>query len=263
LEGTPVTKILLTMIALLLSSMGTAATANAAEIKVLSAGSLKLAMDQLLPEFQRSSGDTVTIDYGTAGAIAGRIQKGELADVTIVSRSQLEMLAGQGRVAQGSRVNIAGVGVGVAIRKGAPKPDISSVEAFKRALLSARSVGYVNPALGSSSGIYVAAMLERLGVAQELKSKVKLVTVAGDIDGVFQGVANGEIEMQIGQISEIAISPGVDLAGPLPNEIQNLTYLAAGVVAASKAPGPANAFIRFIASPTAAAVLKANGFQPG
>jgi molybdate transport system substrate-binding protein len=258
-----VTKTLLTMIALLLSSMGTTATANAAEIKVLSAGSLKLAMDQLLPDLQRSSGDTVTIDYGTAGAIAGRIQKGELADVTIVSRSQLEMLEGQGKVAQGSRVNIAGVGVGVAIRKGSPKPDISSVEAFKRALLSARSVGYVNPALGSSSGIYVAAMLERLGVAQELKSKVKLVTVAGDIDGVFQGVANGEIEMQIGQISEIAISPGVDLAGPLPSEIQNLTYLAAGVVAASKAPGPANAFIRFIASPTAAAVLKANGFQPG
>jgi molybdate transport system substrate-binding protein len=257
------TKMSLTMMALLLNSMGAAATANASEIKVLSAGSLKLALDQLLPNFQKSSGDTVTIDYGTAGAIAGRIQKGELADVTIVSRSQLEMLESQGKVAPGSRVNIAGVGVGVAIRKGAPKPDLSSVEAFKRALISARSVGYVNPALGSSSGIYVAAMLERLGVAQDLKSKIKLVTVAGDIDGVFQGVANGEIEMQIGQVSEIAIAPGVDLAGPLPNEIQNFTFLAAGVVAVSKAPEPANAFIKFIASPTAAAVLKAKGFQPG
>ena len=220
-------------------------------------------MDQLVPDFQKSSGDSVTIDYGTAGAIAGRIQKGELADVTIVSRSQLEMLESQGKVAQGSRVNIAGVGVGVAIRKGALKPDISSVEAFKRTLISARSVGYVNPALGSSSGIYVAGMLERLGIAQDLKSKIKLVTVGEDIDSVFQGVANGEIEMQIGQISEIMISPGVDLSGPLPNEIQNLTLLAAGVVAASKAPGPANAFIKFISSPTAAAVLKAKGFQPG
>jgi molybdate transport system substrate-binding protein len=257
------TKISSTMIAVVLSSMGAAAPANAAEIRVLCAGSLKLALDQLLPNFQKSSGDTVTIDYGTAGAIAGRIQKGELADVAIVSRSQLEMLEGQGKVAQGSRVNIASVGVGVAIRKGAPKPDLSSVDAFKRALISARSVGYVNPALGSSSGIYVAAMLERLGIAQDLKSKIKLVTVGGDIDGVFEGVANGEIEMQIGQVSEIAIAPGVDLAGSLPNEIQNLTFLAAGVVAASKAPAPANAFIAFIASPTAAAVLKAKGFQPG
>jgi molybdate transport system substrate-binding protein len=258
-----VTKISLMIITLVLNSLGASATANAAGIRVLSAGSLKLAMDQLVPDFQKSSGDTVTIDYGTAGAIAGRIQKGESADVAIVSRSQLEMLESKGKVAQGSRVNIAGVGVGVAIRKGAPKPDISSVEAFKRAVISARSVGYVNPALGSSSGIYVAGMLERLGIAQDLKSKIKLVTVGEDIDSVFQGVANGEIEMQIGQISEIMISPGVDLAGPLPNEIQNLTLLAAGVVAASKAPGPANAFIKFIDSPTAAAVLKAKGFQPG
>jgi molybdate transport system substrate-binding protein len=258
-----VTKISSTVIALVLSAMGAAATANAAEIKVLSAGSLKLALNQLLPDFQKSSGHTVTIDYGTAGAIAGRIQKGEPADVTIVSRSQLEMLESQGKVAQGSRVNIAGVGIGVAIRKGAPKPDISSVEAFKRALIAARSIGYVNPALGSSSGIYVAGMLERLGVAQDLKSKIKLVTVEGDIDGVFHGVASGEIEMQIGQISEIAISPGVELAGPLPSEIQNLTLLAAGIVAASKAPESAGAFIKFIASPAAASVLKANGFQPG
>jgi molybdate transport system substrate-binding protein len=261
--GVPVTKSSLMIIGLVLSSMGAAATATAAEIRVLSAGSLKLAVDHLLPDFQKSSGDTVTIEYGTAGAIAGRIQKGELADVVIASRSQLETLESQGKVAPGSRVNIASVGVGVAIRKGAPKPDISSVEAFKRALISAQSVGYVNPALGSSSGIYVAAMLERLGIAQDLKSKTKLVTVGSDIDSVFQGVANGEIEMQIGQISEIVISPGVDLAGPLPDAIQNLTFLAAGVVAASKAPGPANAFIKFIASPAAAAVLKAEGFQPG
>jgi molybdate transport system substrate-binding protein len=255
-------KISSAVIALVLGSMA-AATANAAEIKVLSAGSLKLALNELLPDFQKSSGDTVTIDYGTAGAIVGRIQKGEPADVAIVSRSQLELLERQGKVAQGTRVNIAGVGVGVAIRKGAPKPDISSVEAFKRALMSARSIGYVNPALGSSSGIYVAAMLDRLGIAQDLKSKIKLVTVERDIDGVFQGVASGEIEMQIGQISEIAISPGVELAGPLPSEIQNLTLLAAGIVAAGKAPEPANAFIKFIASPAAAVVLKAKGFQPG
>jgi molybdate transport system substrate-binding protein len=249
--------------ALFLNAMTTGATVNAAEIKVLSAGSLKLAMDQLLPVFQKTSGDTVTIDYGTAGAIVGRIQKGEFADVSIASGSQLELLEKQGKVLRGSRVNIAGVGVGVAVRKGAPKPDVSTVEAFKRSLSAARTIGYVNPALGSSSGIYVAAMLERIGMAQDLKPKIKLVTVGNDIDAVFQGVANGEIEMQIGQISEIVISPGVDFAGPLPDEIQNVTLLAAGVVAVSKEPGAANALIKFISSPAAAAVLKANGFRPG
>jgi molybdate transport system substrate-binding protein len=250
-------------IAFLLNTMVAAATASAGEIKVLSAGSLKLALNQLLPQFQKSSGDTVTIDYGTAGAIVSRIQKGESADVAIASRSQLELLEGQGKIAPGSRINIAGVGIGVAMRKGASKPDISSVEAFKRALLSAGSIGYVNPALGSSSGIYVAGMLERLGIAEELKSKIKLVTVAGDIDGVFQGVANGEIDLQIGQISEIAISPGVDLAGPLPNEIQNFTLLAAGVVTTSKRAETAAALIKFIASPAASVVLKTRGFEPG
>src|SRR3984893_5430254 len=251
------------MIALVLSSMGAAATANAAEIKVLSAGSLKLALNQLLPGFQKSSGDTVTIDYGTAGAIAGRIQKGEPADVTIVSRSQLETLESQGKVAQGSRVNIAGVGVGVAIRKGAPKPDISSVEAFKRAVISARSVGYVNPAIGSSSGIYVAGMLERLGIAQDLKSKIKLLSLVAEPEDVFQTVARGEIDIQIGSMSEIVISPGVDLVGPLPAELQNVTVFAAGTVATRQAPQARNAFVKFIASPAAAVVFKAKGFEPG
>jgi molybdate transport system substrate-binding protein len=256
-------KIPFAVTALILSAMATAATASAAEIKVLSAGSLKLAMTRLLPDFQKSSSNTVTIDYGPAGAIVSRIQKGELADVAIVSRSQLEVLESQGKVAQGSRVDIAGVGVGVAVRKGASKPDISSVEAFKRALFSARSIGYVNPALGSSSGIYVAGMLERLGIAQDLKSKIKLVTLAGDIEDVFQGVAKGEIDMQIGQMSEIVISPGVDLVGPLPTEIQNVTLLAAGIVTTSKTPEAANALIKFISSPAAVVVLKAKGFEPG
>src|ERR1700676_4451997 len=160
--------------ALILSTIATAVTASAAEMKVLCAGSLKLAMTQLLPNFQKSSGNTVTIDYGTTGDFVSRIQKGELAAVAIMSRSQLELLGSQGKVAPGSRVNIAGVGVGVAVRQGASKPDIGSVEAFKRTLFSARSIGYPDPAIGSSSAIYVAGMLERLGIAQDLKSKIKL-----------------------------------------------------------------------------------------
>jgi molybdate transport system substrate-binding protein len=237
--------------------------ADAAEIKVLSSGALKLALSQLLPDFQKSTGNLVTVDYGPAGAVASRVQKGDSADVAIASMSQLETLEGQGKIVQYSRVNVAGSALGVAVRKGAPKPDISSVDAFKRALLAARSIGYRDPATGSSSGIYTAAMLERLGIAEEIKPKIKLDRSEGDVpENVFQGVAKGDIEMQIGQISEIVISPGVDLAGPFPAEIQNVTWLAAGIVSISKEPGVPKAFIKFISSPAAVAVLKANGFQP-
>jgi molybdate transport system substrate-binding protein len=257
------TKVPFAVAALILSTIATGLTASAAEIKVLCAGALKLAMTQLIADFQKSSGNAVTIDYSTTGAFVSRIQKGELADVAIMSGSQLELLESQGKVAPGSRVNIAGVGVGVAVRQGASKPDISSVEGFKRALFSAQSIGYANPAIGSSSGIYVAGMLERLGIAQDLKSKIKLLSLVAEPEDVFQTVARGEIDIQIGSMSEIVISPGVDLVGPLPAELQNVTVFAAGTVATSKAPQAANAFVKFIASPAAAVVLKAKGFEPG
>jgi molybdate transport system substrate-binding protein len=238
------------------------ATADAAEIRVLSSGSLKAALSQLLPDFEKSSGNTATIEYGPAGAIAGRTAKDDAADVVIVSRVQLQELEGNGKVVPGSLVNIAGIALGVAIRKGAPKPDISNVEAFKRALLSARSIGYRDPTTGSTSGIYTASMLERLGIAQDLKPRLRLDRSEGDVpENVFLAVAKGEIEMQIGQITEIVIAPGVDLAGPLPTEIQNTTLMAAGIVTTSKAPDAAKAFISFLSSPSSAAVLKATGFQ--
>jgi molybdate transport system substrate-binding protein len=247
----------------LIAAMRIAGTADAAEIRILSSGSMKAAFSQLLPDFQKSFGNTATIEYGPAGAIVGRIEKDDAADVVIVSRSQLQKLASNGKVAQGSLVDIAGIALGVAIRKGAPKPDIGNVEAFKRTLLSARSIGYRDPITGSTSGIYTAGLIERLGIAQALKPKLHLDRSEGDVpENVFLGVAKGDIEMQIGQITEIVISPGVDLAGPLPGEIQNTTLMAAGIIAASKAPDAARAFIDFISSPSAAAALKAGGFQP-
>jgi len=246
----------------IVAAMRSGGTVDAAEIRILSSGSLKGALSQLLPDFQKSSGNTTAIEYGPAGAIVRRIQRGDAADVVIVSRSQLERLESDGKVVQGSLVDIAGIALGVAVRKGAPKPDISTVEAFKRALLSARSIGYRDPATGSTSGIYTASLLERLGIAQELKPKLRLDRSEGDVpENVFLRLANGEIEMQIGQITEIVISPGVELAGPLPGEIQNTTLMAAGIITTSQAPDAARAFIRFISSPSAAAVLKASGFQ--
>jgi molybdate transport system substrate-binding protein len=247
----------------LVAAMHIGGTADAAEIRILSSGSLKGALSRLVPDFQNASGHTARIEYGPAGAIVGRIAKDEAADVVIVSRSQLEKLAGNGKVVEGSAVDIAGIALGVAIRKGAPKPDISNVEAFKRALLSADTIGYRDPITGSTSGIYTAAMLERLGIAQALKGKLRLDRSEGDVpENVFLGVARGEVEMQIGQITEIVISPGVDLAGPLPAEIQNTTVMSAAVATAGKAPDAASAFIGFISSPSALAVLKASGFVP-
>jgi molybdate transport system substrate-binding protein len=247
----------------LIATMRTGGMVDAAEIRVLSSGSMKAALSQLLPDFEKSSGNTATIEYGPAGAIVSRIQKDDVADVVIVSRSHLQKLESNGKVVQGSLADIAGIALGVAIRKGAPKPDIGTVEAFKRALLSARSIGYRDPVTGSTSGIYTASLLERLGIAQDLKPKLHLDRSEGDVpENVFLGVARGEIEMQIGQITEIVISPGVDLAGPLPDEIQNTTLMAAGISTTSKAPDAAKALIGFISSTSAAAVLKASGFQP-
>jgi molybdate transport system substrate-binding protein len=247
----------------LMATMCATFGAEAAEIRILSSGSLKAALSRLVPDFQKSSGATATVEYGPAGAIAGRIAKDDAADVVILSRSQLEKLAGNGKVAQGSLVNVAGIALGVAVRRGAPIPDIRNVEAFKRTLLSARSIGYRDPITGSTSGTYTASLLERLGLAQDLKPKLVLDRSEGDVpENVFLGVAKGEVEIQIGQITEIVIAPGVDLAGPLPGEIQNTTLMAAGITTASKVPADARAFIDFIASPSAAAVLKATGFQP-
>jgi molybdate transport system substrate-binding protein len=219
--------------------MCSGSAAGSAEIKVLASGSLKGALSRLAPDFQKASGNTVTIEYGPAGAVVARIQKDDAADVVIVSRSQIEKLASSGKVLSESLVNVAGIALGVAVRKGAPKPDISSAEAFKHALLAARSIGYRDPVTGSTSGIYAASLIERLGLAEDLKPKLRLDRTEGDApENVFRTVASGEIEMQIGQITEIVIAPGVELAGP----------------------DAASVFIRFISSPSAAAVLTATGF---
>ena len=247
----------------LMAAMHAGGHADAAEIKVLSSGSMKAALSRLNSDFQTSSGDTATVEYGPAGAIVGRIAKDDAADVVIASRSQLRKLESNGKVAQGSLVDIAGIALGVAVRKGAAKPDISNVEAFKRTLLAARSIGYRDPITGSTSGIYTASLLERLGIAEDLKPKLHLDRSEGDVpENVFLGVANGDIDMQIGQITEIVIAPGVDLVGPLPSEIQNTTVMTAGIVTASQAPAAAKAFVGFISSPAAATVLKASGFRP-
>ena len=234
------------------------ATAAAAEIKVLHTTAVKPAMDELLVGFTQSSGHNTIAEYGTAGAMVARIQNGESVDVAVVTRPQIKDLQKQGKIVESSGIDLAKVGIGVYTRKGGPKRDISSVEAFKRALLSASSIAYIDPASGGASGIYISGLLERLNLAGELKSKIRTNTV---VAAVFDSVASGTAEIGLGQLSEIAADPRVEVVGLLPAEIQNFTLFAAGIVATSKEPEAAKALIQFISSPAAQATWTAKGFE--
>jgi molybdate transport system substrate-binding protein len=229
--------------------------AASAEIKVLTAGAMKPVVLALQGGFEAASGHRLVIDNDTVGGLTKRIEAGEAFDVAIVSPSAIDGLIGKGKIVAGSRAAVAKVGIGVAVKEGAPKPDLSSVEAFKRALLAAKTVAYIDPASGGSSGIYVAGLLNRLGIADDIKPKERLQ--AGG--HVAEKVARGEAEIAIHQISEILPVKGVTFAGPLPEEIQNYTVYAAGLSAAARDPTAAQAWIDYLKSPAAAAVLEGSG----
>jgi molybdate transport system substrate-binding protein len=232
--------------------------ARAAEIMLLCAVALHPAIDALIPDFEKSLGHKVTVAYGTAGAVADRVQKGEAADIVISSVPMIDRLQAQGKVMAGDRVIIAKVGIGAFVRKGAAKPDISSADAFKRSMLAARSIAYPDPAGGGASGIYVASLLERLGIAVEMKPKTKLLPPT---EVLYASVASGDVEIGFNQISEILAQPTVELAGPLPAPIQNYTQFAAGIVTGSSQADTGSALVTFLSSPTAQTVLKATGFE--
>ncbi|MFO1108445.1 MAG: substrate-binding domain-containing protein [Bradyrhizobium sp.] len=243
-----------------LSSLGAPAgsAAGAAEIKLVCAVALHPAIDALIPDFEKSSGHKVTVAYGTAGAVADRVQKGEAFDIVISSVPMIERLRAQGKVAAGAGVTFAKVGVGAFVRRGAVKPDIGSADAFKRAMLAARSIAYPDPAGGGASGIYVASLLERLGIAGEMKPKTRLLPPT---EALYSSVAGGDVEIGFNQISEILAQPTVELAGPLPPAIQNYTQFVPGIVTGSSQVDAGSALVMFLSSPAAQAVLKAKGFE--
>ena len=246
-------------IALGLALVGiTGSTARAAEIKLLYAVALDPAMVVLIPDFEKSSGHKVTLAYGSAGAVTNRVQKGESVDVVITAAPQFDQLQAQGKVVAGGRVIIAKVGVGVFVRKGGTKPDLASVDGFKRSLLAAKSIAFVDPAGGGASGVYVASLLERLGIAAEMKLKTKLFPPT---EVLYASVATGDVEIGFNQISEILAQPTVELAGPLPSAIQNYTQFAPGIVTGSSQTDAARALVTFLSSPAAQTVLKAKGFE--
>jgi molybdate transport system substrate-binding protein len=245
-------------IAMVLISVGAARPAAAAEIKVLTAGAFKQVLLALVPDFERTSGNKVIVDNDTVGALTKRIEGGETFDLAVLTPAAVDALASKGKLVAGSRANLARVGVGVVVKEGAAKPDIGSVDAFKRALLAAKSVAYIDPAAGGSSGIYVAGLLDKLGIAAEVKPKAKLIPGGA----VAEHVARGEAELGIHQISEILPVKGVTLVGPLPAEIQNYTVYAAGLGAQAKESDAAKALLKALSGPAAAEVLKSKGMEP-
>ena len=251
-------RIVLLGLAMVVMAAGAPRGAAGAEIKVLSAGAFKQVLLALVPDFERTSGHKVTVENDTVGALTKRIEAGEAFDLAVLTPKAVDDLAKEGKFVPGSRANLARVGVGVVVKDGTPKPDISSVAAFKQALLAAKSVAYIDPAAGGSSGIYVAGLLDKLGIAGEVKPKAKLIPGGA----VAEHVAKGEAELGIHQISEILPVKGVTLVGPLPAEIQNYTVYAVGVGAHAKESDAAKALLKTLTSPAAAEVLKSKGMEP-
>ena len=234
------------------------APSSAAEVKVLTAGAFKQVVLALVPDFETQTGNKVVVDNDTAGGLQKRIESGEAFDVAIITPAIVDGLAASGKIVPNSRVNLATVSIGVVVKEGAPKPDISTVEAFKNALLAAKSVAYIDPASGGSSGIYVDKLLERLGIADQVRPKAKLKK-GGYVADL---IVSGEAELGVHQISEIVPVKGAVLVGPLPKEIQNTTTYAAGLGAAAQNKDAAQALIKIFSGPAAATVFKAKGMEP-
>jgi molybdate transport system substrate-binding protein len=238
-----------------------AGIADAADIKVLSAVAMKPALDELAREFEQTTGHKVTLGYATAGIVRDRIRGDEPVDVAIMPRSAFEPLLTEGKIARSSETRVAQSLVAVAVRAGAPKPDISSAEAVKKSLLAAKSIVYPDPSKGGATGIHAARVIERLGISEQMKSKTTL-TPAGEYADV---VARGEAEIAIVQPIVVMNFPGVDLVGPLPAELQNTTdfVFMAGIGANAKEADVAKALIQYLLAPAAARVIKSKGMEPG
>jgi molybdate transport system substrate-binding protein len=244
---------------LALSALASPPHAHAADVKVFSGGAFKQVLDTLAAQYEKESGDKVVVTYEPVGRLVAMIHEGGAAfDVAVLSSGAIDDLVKDGNIMPGTKVDLARVGVGVVVKAGAPLPDISTVEAFKRALLAAKSVAYTNPKAGASSGIFVAHLLEKLGIADQVNAKVVLVNGGA----VADHIADGEAEIGIHQISEILPVKGVTLVGPLPAEIQNYTTYAAGLGASANDNKAAQGLLKFLSGREAPPVIKAKGMEP-
>jgi len=234
-----------------------AAPSAGAEIKVLTAGAMRVMVAELGEAFRQETGHPIAITSGTAGEIRQRVTAGEPADVVIVSDTVIEQLVASGLVIGDTRADIARTGIGVAVREGAPKPDIATTEAFKQALLATKSLVYLDPARGATSGVHFAGVLQRLGITDAVKDK----SLLWQGNYAAEALVNGKAELCVHQISEIIPVKGVVLVGPLPKELQKVTTYSGGVAAKAANPEGARAFMAFLVRPAFKPKLAAAGLD--
>jgi molybdate transport system substrate-binding protein len=226
-----------------------------APLKLLTTNAVRGSLEELLPAFERQGKRKVEAFYYSTNQMMDLIKGGEMADVVILTGPALDELAKQGTVVNGSRTDLASTGIGVCVRKGAPRPDISTLDAFKRALLDARSIAHTTT---GQSGVYFSGLIERLGIGAQVRAKAR--TQPGGIVG--ETVARGDAEIGIQQISEIYAAPGADLVGPFPPEIQKLTVFSAGIFSGTRQEDAARSLIEFLKTPASARVMKSKGLEP-
>src|SRR4249919_1610464 len=232
-----------------------ASLAQAAEIKVLSGNGAKAAVRELCMQFERATGNKINLHFEVNADIQKKIEAGEAFDVAVLNPPVIEALSKEAKIVTGSRADIGRAGLGVAVRQGAPKPDISSVDGFRRTLLAAKAVAY--PGKGAS-GLYFVSLLDRLGIKAEMQGKLKPMAA----EDTVEVVARGEADMVVVVATRITGVPGVDLVGPIPEDLQTKIGFAAGLSASAKERDAAQSLIRFLTAPAAAATLRANGVEP-
>jgi molybdate transport system substrate-binding protein len=232
---------------------------DAAEIKVLSSNATKTLLEEFGPMFEKASGHKVTLGFGTSQQVAKRVENGEPADLVVITPEAIDQLAKDNKIVPGTRVEIARSLIGVGVRSGTPHPDIRTPDALKKTLLAVKSVTFSAPATGASSGVHTEKMFERLGIAAEMKAKY----VLGDGSSTGPIVARGDAEMAIQQISALKPYSGIEIVGPLPDELQLVTILSAGIGVAGQSRDAVQEFIRYMRTPEAAAVIRSKGLEPG
>jgi molybdate transport system substrate-binding protein len=229
-----------------------------AELTVYSSIGMRSAAEQLFRKFEKENSCPLAVTWGTAPMLVARIEAGETADVLILSHAGIDALRKQGKIAAGSDVTLAGSGVAIAVKAGAPKPDISTPEALKATLLKARSIAYSEPSAGGASGVYFAKLLERMGIAEQMKPKTKFPPAGG-----FSGelLLTGEAELAVQQKPELLHVAGIEIVGFLPGDLNVVTEFAAATMAGSKNAEMGRALIQSLRSGEAAAVFRAKGLD--
>ncbi len=229
------------------------------EIRVYSTIGVRSAAEGLLAQFEKTSGHKLSITWGTGPMLVKRIEDGEGADIAILSRAGMDALLQQGKIAPGSDVALASSGVAIAVKAGASKPDISTPEALKQTLLKAKSISYSEPSAGGASGVYFAKLLDRMGIAEQMKPKTKYPPAGG-----FSGelLLTGEAELAVQQTPELMHVAGTEIVGLLPGELNVVTQFAAGITADSKYAEAGKALIAMLKSPQSAAVFRIKGLDP-